>query len=190
MEDEDDWGFEHPETPTVWDDDPNPIIGEILDRRGEFRCQVRMEPERRMGYSTGGLHSPVGVVGKMGSGAVGKSPDVSAWRVESPTLTVSAGKTAGHHDMVTGVQELVRFKAYYSGATPVLREDCPYVVHDAVGAMPSSAIRHALTVLDPLDIRSQNPASNSEITATERLVGVPEFGHIGLRHCSIPSPRM
>ncbi len=50
MEDEDDWCFEHPDVPTVRDDDPNPIIGEILDHRGEVLCLVRMEPERRMGY--------------------------------------------------------------------------------------------------------------------------------------------
>ncbi len=50
MEDEDDWRFERPEVPTVWDDDPNPVIGEILDHRGEVLVLVRMEPERRMGY--------------------------------------------------------------------------------------------------------------------------------------------
>ncbi len=50
MEDEDDWGFEHPEVPTVWDDDPNPIIGEILDHRSEVLLFVRMEPERHMGF--------------------------------------------------------------------------------------------------------------------------------------------
>jgi len=50
LEDEDDWCFEHPEVPTVWDDDPNPIIGEILDHRGEILCIVRMGPERHMGY--------------------------------------------------------------------------------------------------------------------------------------------
>jgi hypothetical protein len=47
---EDDWGLEYPETPTVWDDDPNPVIGEILDHRGEVLVLVRMEPDRRMGY--------------------------------------------------------------------------------------------------------------------------------------------
>ncbi len=47
---EDDWGLEYPETPTVWDDDSNPIIGEILDHRGEVLLFVGMEPERRMGY--------------------------------------------------------------------------------------------------------------------------------------------
>jgi hypothetical protein len=36
--------------PTVWDDDPNPVIGEILDHRGEVLLLVRMEPERQMGY--------------------------------------------------------------------------------------------------------------------------------------------
>jgi hypothetical protein len=144
-----------------------------------------MESERRMGYWRGGLHSPVGVVGEACCGAVGHAPDVSTWRIESPPLTVSAGEAAGHHDLVTGVQELVRFKAHYAGATPVLREDCPYVVHHTVGAMPSSAIWHALAVFDPLDIRSQDSAGNIEFTATERLVGVPKCGHIRLRHRSI-----
>ena len=52
VEDEDDRGFEHPEVPTVWDDDPNPVIGTILDHRGEVICVVRVEPEpeRRTGY--------------------------------------------------------------------------------------------------------------------------------------------
>jgi hypothetical protein len=105
-------------------------------------------------------------------------------------LAVSAGEVAGHHDLITGVQELVRFKAYYSGATPVLREDCPYVVHHTLGAMPSSAIWHALAVLDPINIRSQDPAGNIKITAPERLVGIPKCGHIRLRHRSILSPRV
>ena len=48
MEDEN--CFEHPGVPTVWDDDPNPIIGTLLDHRGELLTVVRAEPERRMGY--------------------------------------------------------------------------------------------------------------------------------------------
>ena len=50
MEDEDDWRFERPEVPTVWDDDSNPIIGEIRDHRSKLLTVVRAEPERRMGH--------------------------------------------------------------------------------------------------------------------------------------------
>jgi len=50
VEDEDDWCFEHPEVPTVWDDEPNPIIGAILDHQGDIILLVRAEPERRMGF--------------------------------------------------------------------------------------------------------------------------------------------
>jgi hypothetical protein len=42
--------FEHPEVPTVWDDDSNPIIGEIRDHRSELLTVVGTEPERRMGH--------------------------------------------------------------------------------------------------------------------------------------------
>jgi hypothetical protein len=39
-----------PKVPSVWDDDPNPVIGEMFDHRGEVLLLARMEPDRRMGY--------------------------------------------------------------------------------------------------------------------------------------------
>src|SRR5918998_353893 len=121
----------------------------------------------------------------MCSGAVGNAPDVSTRRVKSPPLTVSAGEAASHHDMVTSVQKLIRLKAHYTGTSPVMREHCPHIVHHTLRTMPRSAIWHASTVLNPLDIRSQDLASSSEVPATERLVSVPKCDHIRLRHRSI-----
>ncbi len=40
--------FAHPMVPTVWDHDSNPVIGTLLDHRGEVLLVVRMEPDRRM----------------------------------------------------------------------------------------------------------------------------------------------
>jgi hypothetical protein len=38
--------------PTVWDDDPNPIIGEIFDQRGEAKRGKRYENYRKLGSRT------------------------------------------------------------------------------------------------------------------------------------------
>jgi len=39
-----------PPDPRVWDDDPNPVIGTILDHQGGVLSVVPMEPDRRMSY--------------------------------------------------------------------------------------------------------------------------------------------
>ncbi|NAZ73908.1 hypothetical protein GTQ99_00485 [Kineococcus sp. T13] len=47
----DDWYYpDYPAVPTVWDDDPNPVIGTLLDHRGDVLSYVRADPPRRMGY--------------------------------------------------------------------------------------------------------------------------------------------
>ena len=105
---------------------------------------------------------------------------MNAWSVESAAFAVSANKAACHHNMLTGVQELVGLKADDTGTTPVLGERRPHVVHDALRTTPGAAVRHAFTVLNPLNIGSQDLAGNLEVPTTERPVGVLKRGHIRL----------
>ena len=45
-----DWLYDQPIIPTVWDDEPNPVIGVILGPDGERLKTVRSYPLKKMGY--------------------------------------------------------------------------------------------------------------------------------------------
>jgi hypothetical protein len=45
------WESPSADTPTVWDDDPNPVIGVILGPDGEPLLEVRAQPQRRIGFA-------------------------------------------------------------------------------------------------------------------------------------------
>jgi hypothetical protein len=50
FDDESDWDPPNVDTPTVWDDDPNPVIGVIVGPDGEPLVHVRQRTPRPMGF--------------------------------------------------------------------------------------------------------------------------------------------